>query len=101
MDFTPGTTVSLTITKVPVAEGHKKTLARLMRMQPDIQRGLTRVAKRRQHKNREQQRGGRIWTSRIRATKLVRVATGESFTLFVSPQIVSDLQAVASYVQSK
>lgn len=100
MDFTPGSTVSLVVTKVPAKTSHVKTLERLLRMQPDIQSGLARVAKARQGKNREQQRGGRIWVARIRATKLVRVAPGAALTLFVTPQIVPDLRAVAAYLKA-
>ncbi len=100
MDFTPGQTVSLSVIKVPSKVSHVKTLQRLMRMQPDIQRGLSRVAKARQGKNREQARGGRIWVARIRATKLVRVAPGETITLFVTPQIIPDLRSVSAYLQA-
>ncbi|MDA0802401.1 MAG: hypothetical protein O2819_01395 [Planctomycetota bacterium] len=100
MDFTPGTTVTLAVTKVPAKVSHIKTLQRLMRMQPDIQRGLSKVAKARHRKNREQPRGGRIWVARIRATKLIRVAEGETFTLFVTPQIVPDLRAVSHYLKA-
>jgi hypothetical protein len=97
----PSTTMTFTVTSVPRAEAARKTLMRLMRMQLEIQKGLSRLAARRAREdNREQQRGGRIWTSRAKVTKLVRVAEGETFTLKVVPQIVPDLKSVEKYLSA-
>lgn len=98
----PRSTMTFTVTSVPKAARARKTIMRLMRMQPDVQKGLARLAARREREdNREQQRGGRIWTSRAKVTKLVRVAVGESFTLKVTPQIVPDLRSVERHLEAK
>ena len=98
----PKKTVTFTITSVPRREASIKTLQRLMRMQPRIQRGLKKLAKRRDRKeNIDHPRGGRLWTSRVRATKLVNVSKGESFTLTLTPQIIADVRSVEKYLDAK
>jgi hypothetical protein len=98
----PKKTVTFTITGVPTREASIKTLQRLMRMQPRIQRGLKKLAKRRDRKdNIDHPRGGRLWTSRVRATKLVNVSKGESFTLTLTPQIIADVRSVEKYLDAR
>jgi hypothetical protein len=78
-----------------------KTLRRLMRLQPTIQAGLKRLAKRRDRvDNDRHQRGGRMWTSRARATYLVNPAIGETFTIHVTPQLVPDIKSVEKYLKA-
>ena len=58
----PLKTVTFTITRVPPRAPQRKTIARLMMMQPDVQRGLKKLAARRRQKdNTPTRRGGRIW----------------------------------------
>jgi hypothetical protein len=98
----PRQTVTFTLTKAPRRASLRKTILRLMRMQPDIQRGLRRLAKRRlRHDNTEHPRGGRLWTTRVRATRLVHLKPGASFTLTITPQIMPDLQSVEPYLSAK
>jgi hypothetical protein len=100
--ITPGKTVTFTITSAPQRVPQRKTLARLMRMQPDIRRELKMVARRRRQKdNVPTRRSGRIWVNRAKATRLVRVEPGQSFTLTVTPQIVADLQSVRGFLDAK
>ena len=97
----PNSTVTFTITSMPRAEKSVKTLQRLMRLQAKVQRGLRRLSARRDREdNRRQARGGRIWTARVRATKLVNPAVGESFTIYITPQLVPDLKSVARYLKA-
>ncbi len=71
-----------------------------MRMQPKIQTGLKKLSIRRQRDiNWEKQRGGRMWVSRVRATKLAHVGAGESFTIIVTPQIIPDIRSVEKFLQ--
>lgn len=101
LSIEPSTKFTFTVTREPKAEGPKKTLLRLMRMQPTIQRGLSRLAVRREREdNIVKRRGGRLWTSRAKVSKLVRVAKGETFTLRVTPQIIPDIQSVAAYLSA-
>ncbi len=95
-------TVTFTITKVPKQLAQKKTLRRLMQLQPEIQKGLKALQKRRRLvDNRTYIRAGVWWTDRKRATKLVRVETGATFTLNVRPQIMPDLRSVEAFLDAK
>ena len=46
-DLTPTSTVTFTVTSMPKNERATKTLRRLMNMQPEIQKGLSMLARRR------------------------------------------------------
>jgi hypothetical protein len=95
----PSETVTFTITKVPRRPADRKTIQRLMRLQPEIQKGLKALQKqRRQKDNVTAIRAGVPWTHRARATKLTRVEKGESFTLRITPQIIPDLRSVEKFL---
>lgn len=98
----PSKSVTFTIDSVPATVKGKKTILRLMRMQPAIQRGLTRIAKRRSKFDNEwHQRGGRQWANRATPPKLAVVKAGESFTLRLTPQILADIRNVERYLSGK
>jgi len=94
----PLKTLTFTISKVPVSLPHRKTIERLMRMQPAVRRGLKRAAKIRAERNNIHPRGGRMWNARIKASRIVHAQRGASFTLMVTPQIVADLKSVEKYL---
>ena len=98
MTLTAGKTVTISVTKLPAEAKHRKTIERLMRLQPSIQRTLTRVARERGRTNPENQRGGRMWISRIPATRCVRAEVGAKFTLRVTPKIIPDVMAVQRFI---
>ena len=102
MDLAPSSTVTFTITTLPKNERGRKTLNRLMKMQPEVQKGLSMLARRRRQKdNIPTKRAGRIWINRKKPTALTRVEIGESFTLRVTPQIIPDIKSVAAYLEMK
>ena len=87
MDLAPSTTVTFKITSLPKNERGQKTLRRLMKMQPDVQRVLTKLARLRdQVGNNRTNRAGRIWVDRRKPTQVVKPAVGETFTLGKHPQ---------------
>ncbi len=91
---------TFTVERLPRNEAGRKTLRRLMRMQPHIQKGLRKLAKRRQQTdNRTVTRAGVDWVIRVPTTKLTYVREGESFTLDVTPQIAPDLRSVEPYLK--
>ncbi|MHC4834148.1 MAG: hypothetical protein ACYTFH_09730 [Planctomycetota bacterium] len=101
LQIEPSTTMTFTIVKAPKAEAARKTLVRLMQMQPEIKKGLSMLKVRRDREdNIKKIRGGRPWTSRAKAAKLVNVADGATFTLRVTPQIVPDLKSVGKYLSA-
>lgn len=102
LSIEPRDTVTFLVTRAPRREAERKTIQRLMRMQPDVQRGLKMLAKRRrQHDNITKTRSGRPWVNRARTTKLTRVEPGETFTLTITPQIIPDIKSVQAYLKAK
>lgn len=98
----PLKTVTFTVKTAPRREAERKTIRRLMRMQPHIQRGLDKLAtRRRQTDNQTYIRAGVEWVNRAKTTKLTRVAEGESFTLMVTPQIIPDIRSVEKFLDVK
>ena len=101
-ELDPTGTYSFTITRTPQRTAQMKTLKRLMEMQPEIQKGLSGLAKRRaQTDNDPRRRAGRIWVHRKRRTNLVKVAQGETFTLRMTPQILPDVRSVLQFLDTK
>ena len=95
----PLNTVRFTINREPRRPAERKTIQRLMRMQPDIQRRLSKLATRRRlQDNRPYIRAGVEWVDRAKATKLTRVAAGETFTLTLTPQVIPDVKSVQRYL---
>jgi hypothetical protein len=102
IEFEPTGTYTFTISKAPERSAQVKTIRRLMEMQPEIQKGLSDLARRRaKTDNDPRRRAGRIWVHRKRRTNLVRVDAGESFTLRLSPKILPDLKSVLSFLEAK
>lgn len=98
----PQKTVTFTIKAAPQREAERKTIRRLMRMQPHIQRGLDKLAtQRRQKDNVAYIRAGVEWVNRVKTTKLTRVAAGETFTLTLTPQIIPDIRSVEKFLDAK
>jgi hypothetical protein len=97
----PSKKVTFTVKKTPNRVAARKTIERLMRMQRSIQKGLKQVAKKRHGENYVSPRAGRMWMTRMPATKLVRAERGQSFTITVTPQIIPDLKSVEQYLDAK
>jgi hypothetical protein len=98
----PSNTVTFTVTRMPRREAERKTLQRLMRMQPEIRKGLKALQLRRKRSDSvTYRRAGRDWTNRPRATRLTRVERGASFTLRLTPQILPDVRSVEKYLDMK
>lgn len=91
--------VTFQISKLPGTPSAKKTIARLMRMNPRTQRKLSRLADNRvKNLNERRPRAGRMWLTRVRATRLINVAVGEKFTLTMTPQILGDVKSVEQFL---
>ena len=98
----PKKTVTFTIEKVPHRLAQRKTIERLMRMEPKVRRGLKKLGHRRvKHQNTEHQRGGRMWLSRVPMTRLTQVEAGGTFTLTITPQIMADITSVEKFLKAK
>ena len=101
-EITPNSTMTFTVTAVPPTAAKVKTIERLMWMQPEMQKGMRMLQRRRRQKdNITYVRAGRAWTNRKRATRLQRCEAGQEFTIRVTPQITNDLKSVANWLDAK
>lgn len=95
-------TVTFTITGTPARPAQRKTIQRLMQMQPHAAKALKGLQRqRRQKDNRTYIRAGNFWTDRARATRVTRVEPGQTFTIRVTPQIVADILSVQMFLDGK
>ncbi len=95
----PNTEMTFTIASSPKRPAARKTIERLMWMEPKAKRDLSMLQRRRKVKDIKYTiRAGRVWFDRPRATRTVRCEKGASFTLHVTPQIVNDLKSVSKYL---
>ena len=95
----PNATLTFTVKSEPKRPATRKTIERLMWMQPQVKKDHSMLQRRRKQKDIKYTiRAGRVWFDRPRATRTVRCEKGASFTLHVTPQIVNDLKSVEKYL---
>lgn len=94
----PGQTIRCTVAKEPQAKGHRDTIARLMRRDPENAKALTQAQAVRKRRLNVYVRGNRFWTSREKAARVVRVANGETWNMPFTPDLAADLRSVESYL---
>jgi hypothetical protein len=97
----PGQTLQCTITKAPRNAAGRKTIARLMRQDPSIKKALKRAQERRMSELFVRSRGKRPWAVRETAARYAIVEAGQTWTMRWIPQLQSDLDSVADYIDIK
>ncbi len=97
----PGQTVVCTITRAPVADAARATIARLMRLDPTVKRGLRRAQRRRRQNMIVYNRGNRDWYKREACGKIIRVESGATWTLDYTPDLAPDFRSVGKYLAVK
>ena len=96
----PLATLTFTVAKVPKRPAQVKTIERLMKLEPERQRLLRHLQRRRMvYDNIVSIRAGRKWINRARATKVARAHLGETFTITVTPQVIPDLRSVEKFLK--
>jgi hypothetical protein len=98
MSFSPGQSIKCTVKSEPRAEGCRKTIERLMRRDPGVAKGLKHAQELRRRRMHAYIRGGRMWYDREHPAKIVRVETGNSWTMPYTPDLAKDLASVSSYL---
>lgn len=93
-----GDTVKCTISRVPNNKGARDTITRLMRRDPDINRGLARAQRMRRQRMHAYIRGGRMWYSRERAAQIAICDQGNTWTMRYTHDIAPDLSSVEPYL---
>lgn len=96
-----GQDIQCTIVKAPRTDNRVQTIARLMRRDVAIKRGLRKAQRLRRQNMLVYNRGNRDWTSRKRVGKIVRVVAGETWTMPYTPDIAADLRSVEAYLSFK
>lgn len=95
----PGDKLRFTLTAIPRTESGRKTVARLMRLDPDNKRSLKRAQTRRVRDLVVRSRGGRPWEVRRTVSKIVRVVPGAEWSALYTPSIAPDIKSVAKYLK--
>jgi len=99
--FTAGENVVCTITAEPKNKAATDTIARLMRRDPEVSRRLRRAQRLRGKRMHSYIRGGKEWFAREKAARVVRVKTGEQWSMPFTHDIAPDLASVRAYVDCK
>jgi hypothetical protein len=94
-----GDDIRCTITKVPTRTAEIKTIRRLMRRDVDNARAIRQSGEYRAKRQVVNTRAGRPWVNRQRVSKVVRVETGETWTMRAIPQLTADLRSMSAYLK--
>jgi len=94
-----GQAIRCTVTKAPRAVDKADTIARLMRQDAGVQRGLRKAQRRRRQEMNIYNRGNRDWVSRERCAKIVQVAPGSSWKMTYTPVLAKDIASVSAYLK--
>jgi len=97
----PSQRVHVTINRVPRTQDAQQTIARLMRLDPEIRRLLRRAQRRRRQAKRDMPSSSLVGVIRPKATRVAKVEPGASWTMPYFPQLASDLRSVADYLEIK
>ncbi|MGD9689926.1 MAG: hypothetical protein AB7K52_09770 [Phycisphaerales bacterium] len=97
--FKAGQSIKCTIAKAPRNAANRKTLERLMRLQPSVARGLRNAHRKRQQNLVVYNRGNRDWTKRESCGKIIKVAKGATWTMVYSVTLAPDLQSIADCIK--
>jgi hypothetical protein len=96
--FKPGQSIKCTVTKNPRSAAPVDTIERLMRMTPELKRGLKKAQRRRRQDMVVYNRGNRDWYKREICGKFVRCEKGASWIMPYSLHIAPDLASVKNYL---
>ena len=97
----PGQDIQCTVVKAPRTDNRVQTIARLMRRDVAIKRGLRKAQRLRRQNMLVYNRGNRDWYSREKSAKVVHVAEGESWTMPYSRDMDGALAVVSPFVSIK
>ena len=100
-NVSPGQTIECTVKTTPRRIADRKTIARLMRQDPRIKRGLRAAQEHRRRHTPTKQRGGRQWAQRLKAARIARVYPGATWKFSYTPLLKDDLEAVAKFIEVK
>lgn len=100
-NFKPDQKIQCKVVKVPRREDQKQTIARLMRQDLAIRRGLRHAQEHRARTLEVRSWGGRPWPVRQKAARIARVNEGAIWTCHFYPQLINDLKSVEEFIEVK
>src|SRR5262249_8036717 len=95
----PGQTITCTITKAPKSRGDKKTITRLMKMDPSTARSLRRAQMLRRRNMIVYNRGNRDWYKRSKTARIVAPTIGATWSMPFDHNIARELHAVSGLIK--
>ncbi len=97
----PAQPITVTVKSVPRREDARQTIARLMRLDPDVKSGLKRTQEHRRRETVVRSRGKRPWPVRMKRTLVARVEEGATWSMPFFPQVQNDLASVSEFLEIK
>lgn len=98
MDIQPGSNITVEIVLTPRNEAARKTLTRLCRRDPAVQRRLRRIDRTRPSWQ-TWRRGGRYWHHQMKSATGVTIERGQRYALTATVDVVRDLHSVSRWVK--
>lgn len=98
MDIRPGTQITVEIVGLPTSAAGRKTLVRLCRKDPAIERAGRRQTKKRPSWQ-EWRRGGMTWHHQMKSDSPVSLAKGAKYAIRATLDVIRDLKSVEKFVK--
>lgn len=98
MDVKPGSMVTIEITATPATAAACKTLTRVCRKDPAVQR-RQRQQDRKRPSWQTWRRGGRYWHHQMKSAPGVALKPGQRYSVFASVDVLRDLESIARWVK--
>ncbi len=98
MDIRPGTNITVEITAPPKSAAGQKTLLRLCRKDPEVNK-RQRVQDRHRPSWQTWRRGGRTWHHQMRSRPGVSLTPGARYSMLATVDVIRDLESVERWVK--
>jgi len=100
-DISPGSTITIKITKQPKSEAARKTLVRLLNKDAGAVAEKKRLKQVRKTNQTHSSRGGRwrVWEGRLVKQHPVKGTVGEAGTITASADVLRDLRGVDKFIE--
>lgn len=97
--LSPGQNITCTVTKAPKSRGDKKTITRLMKMDPSTAKSLRRAQMLRRRNMVVYNRGNRDWYQRRSTAQIVAPTLGATWSMAFDHNIARELHAVSGLIK--
>ena len=101
LDISPGSVVSVKVTRRPTNAGAAKTLSRIFLHDPVNRRSALRRKRILHQTLRMTRRGGRLWPVKSKAPRMFQPEAGDHCNVRASLYLIADLNSVSRFVDVK